>query len=296
MPFFNELTKGKETQLRVKVKNFVKLFLPPILLEFERYVVNKLGEHPWLEYAPAGWNTVLPHIENIGWNSIPAVETEKTKWQAFCANLEGTSSLAFAHEHTDLSAMCVSFHNINLTYAYVLALAAYRKETVSVLDWGGSLGHYYMMGKAVLPDVKIDFHCKEVPLLAELGKQVNPQVHWYSDESCLARTYDLVMLNGVLQYIQDWPETLRRISPAVKRYLFFGLLPLVERGSGFVALQRHYGAEMLHEQFNRRALLEVIEGTGLCLKREFVTGYRPSIKNAPEQCELRSWLFKREVQ
>jgi len=202
--------------------------------------------------------------------------------------------VAFSHGHTDLSAMCVSFHNVNLTYAYVLALAAHSLETVSVLDWGGSLGHYYLIGKSVLPDVVIDFHCKEVPRIADLGTQLNPDVHWYSDESCLARTYDLVMLQGVLQCIEEWPDVLRRIAPAVKGYLFLGLLPLVDRDPGFVALQRHYGTEMLHEQFNRKALLQVIEGTGLRLIREFVTGYRPPIKNAPEQCELRSWLFKRD--
>jgi len=50
----------------------------------------------------------------------------------------------------------------------------------------------------------------------------------------------------------------------------------------------------LYEQFNRRTILEEIEDTGLCLIREFLTGIHPYIKNAPEQCELKSWLFKRK--
>jgi len=292
--FFNELTEGRRTVSRVNVKNIARSFLPPILFEFGRFVVRKLDKQPCFEYAPAGWKTVLPHAENIGWDSTRAAETERAKWQAFCANLEGTRPVAFSHGHTDLSAMCVSFHNVNLTYAYVLALAAHRKDSVSVLDWGGSLGHYYLMGKAMLPGVGIDFHCKEVSRTAEIGRRVNPDVRWYSDESCLAKTYDLVMLNGVLQYIQDWPDAIRHIASAVKGYLFLGLLPLVDGAPGFVALQHHYGTEMLHEQFNRQMLLQVVERTGLHLVREFVTGYRPSIMNAPEQCELRSWLFKKE--
>ena len=28
--------------------------------------------------------------------------------------------------------------------------------------------------------------------------------------------------------------------------------------------------------------------------REFVVGDRPYIKGAPEQCEIRGWLFRRE--
>lgn len=290
MGFFNDLTGG--VSARADAKSMTKLFLPPFLIEIKRAIVSELDRRPWLEYAPAGWKTAMPQRQMSGWDSAQAAETERVKWQAFCANLAGAGPLAFSHESHNLSTMHVAFHNINMTYAYVLSLAAQGKKAVSVLDWGGSLGHYYLLGQALLPDVMIDFHCKEVPRTAEIGRRLNPAVHWYSDESCLTGAYDLVMLNGVLQYMEDWPDMLRRITQVVKGYLFLGMLPLVERGPGFVALQRHYGAEMLHEQFNRQRLLMVIEGTGMHLMREFVTGYRPPIKHAPEQCELRSWLFK----
>ena len=108
--------------------------------------------------------------------------------------------LGFTHEHDDLTVTrFVPFHNVHITYAYVLALTAHRKDAISVLDWGGALGHYYQIGKAVIPDVEIDFHFKEVPKLVELGRLLNPDVHWYADDSCLERTYDLVMMNGSLQ-------------------------------------------------------------------------------------------------
>ena len=70
---------------------------------------------------------------------------------------------------------------------YLLALTAHQKDAISVLDWGGALGHYYQIGRAVLPDVKIDFHCKEMPKLAAVGQRLNPEVHWYVDDSCLDR-------------------------------------------------------------------------------------------------------------
>jgi len=38
-----------------------------------------------------------------------------------------------------------------------------------------------------------------------------------------------------------------------------------------------------------------VKETGLILVREFVVGDLPYIKNAPEQCEMRGWLFKRET-
>jgi hypothetical protein len=41
--------------------------------------------------------------------------------------------------------------------------------------------------------------------------------------------------------------------------------------------------------------LTVVEDEGFSIVREFVVGDRPYIKNAPEQCELRSWLFRKIV-
>lgn len=297
MPFIDELssaTVGPRSAVAA-IRAFVKdRMLPPLLVDWMRRARTAFGRRPWLEYAPEGWNTALPRGEDAGWNSASAVETERAKWAAFRDAAEGTGPLAFAHDHTDQSTLRVSFHNINMTYAYVLTRAAAGRASVSVLDWGGSLGHGYLLGRAVLPGVRIEFHCKEVTRLAEIGRQLNPDVQWYDDETCLDRTYDLVMLNGVLQYVRDWRGVIERVSTAAGSYLFFGLLPLVERGPGFVALQRYYGGMMLHQQFNRHDLLEAVEGTGQRLVREFVTGYRPAIKNAPEPCELRSWLFKRE--
>ena len=281
-----------------RIKRIAKFLLPPIVIESRRDVLRRLEKkQPALEYAPAGWKTVLPQTTNVGWNSTHAVDTERARWEAFCANLQGPGPLGFSHEHEDQSEVrSVKLHNIHITYAYVLARAAHQKTTVSVLDWGGSLGHYYLLGKAVLPDVTLDFHCKEVPLTAEAGKQLNPDVHFYADESCLARTYDLVMITSSLEYIEDWADTLRRIVSVAKEYLFLMELPVVDHGPGFVAIQRRYGTWMLHEQYNQGALLQVVEGMGLRMVREFVTGHRPYIKNAPEQCELRSWLFRKESQ
>lgn len=232
-----------------------------------------------------------------GWNAHSVVEAERAKWDAFCRNLQGGGPLGFSHEYTDLTVVRnVSFHNIHMTYAYVLALAAHKKATLSVLDWGGGLGHYYLIAKEVLPGVTFDYHCTEVPAMAEAGRLLNPEVHWYTDESCLARTYDLVMINGSLQYIEDWADTLRRVGHAVGDYLLLTRLPVVEKGPSFAAIQRIYGTEMLHQQLHQASVLEVIEENGLRLIREFVVGDRPYIKNAPEQCELRGWLFKRNSQ
>ena len=273
----------------------LKLFIPPVVFRGANFIRDRFSK-PVLEYAPDGWQTRLDNRKNEGWNVDSVVDTEKGKWDDFRRNLEGPAPLGFSHEHTDMSVIRNPyFHNVHISYAYVLALAAHKKDRISVLDWGGALGHYYLIAKAVLPDVSIDYHVKELPLMSKTGKRLNPEVHWHNDESCLERDYDLIMMNGSIGYIEEWSDLLRRIAPSTKKYLFLFRLLVVQDSPSFLSIQRLYDSKMLHQQFNQTELLETVDKIGLTLVREFVLGERPFIRGAPEQCEMRGWLFKREA-
>lgn len=286
-----------------RIESILNLLIPPILIKGVRAVqhllkkqdLNTLGFHH-LEYAPLGWRTPLNNAQNKGWSVDSVVNTEKAKWDVFCRNLEGPGPLGFSHENPDQSVIRnPNFHNVHISYAYVLALAAHKKDRISVLDWGGALGHYYQVGKAVLPEVDIDFHVKEVPLMVKSGKQVNPEVHFYDDETCLERDYDLVMMTGAIPYMEDWAEVLHRVARSTGKYLFISRLPIVKKSPSFVSVQCLYYSQMLHQLINQTELLETVKKTGLKFVREFVVGDRPYIKGAPEQCEVRGYLFKRET-
>jgi putative methyltransferase (TIGR04325 family) len=168
---------------------------------------------------------------------------------------------------------------------------------VSVLDWGGALGHYAVIAQALFPSVTFDYSCRELPRMVQLGQRLNPAVHWFDSDGCLDRTYDLVMVNGSLQYIQDWREFLSRATAAVGtgQYFLLTRVPVVS-GAGFVALQRVHGTTVLHQQINEGELLARMRDAGLQLVRELVVGDRPVILNAPEQCELKGWLFTRSAE
>jgi len=276
------------------IVRWIRLILPPILWEIKNRLFLK-SDLPSIEYIPNELDAKLSSGSDEGWNSPRIVAIEKAKWDIYCRNLSDTKPLGFSHESYDLSEVrnpC--FHNVHISYGYVLAVTAQNKKAISVLDVGGSLGHYYRLSRIFLPDVKCDFHVMEVPLMVQAGRELNPEVQWHTDESCLRRTYDLVMINGSLQYICNWSEFLRRTALAISSngYLYLTRVPIVENTS-FMAVQRIYGTKMLHRQFNQKELLKVIEETGLLAMREFVVGDRPFIKNAPEQCELKGWLFRR---
>jgi putative methyltransferase (TIGR04325 family) len=256
------------------------------------------SERPVLEFNPGGWKAPFEDDQS-GWNVPGVVEAETEKWEAFRNNLKGPGPLGFSHESTDLSVTRnLFFHNVHISYAYVLSLAARQKNELSVLDWGGGLGHYYLLGKTVLPDVDLDFNCREVALMCERGRQLCPEVRFYEDDSCLDRTYDLVMINGSLGYFENWKDVLSRVSQTVESYLFLTRALTVRRSPAFVALQRtevyNYDSQMLTQVFNETELLEQVAQSGLRLVREFVVGDGPTIVGAPEQCRDCGWLFRRD--
>lgn len=244
-----------------------------------------------LDYAPDAWDTIIPH--DRGWDDPSAVNDERAKWAAFLDIVHGTGPLGFSHEHTDLNITGNPlFHNVHLTFGYVLGLVSRQKKVLSVLDYGGGLGHYFHIGKALFPDLVIEYHCKEVSSMVEAGQQLNPEVVWHSDNECLKMSYDLVMVSGSLQYIQNWQQFLLNLSAPVCGYLFLTRVPVVIGAASFVAVQNAYGTQMLHWQFNREELLHYIDKAGFYVVREFLAGDCPHIKNAPEQCDLRGWLLK----
>jgi putative methyltransferase (TIGR04325 family) len=257
------------------------------LRRIRRMIVPEL-----LEYAPQGWRTTLQEGEQ-GWLADSVVAEQREEWARFSELLRRKGPLGFSPDAPSLDDVAnVSFHNINYTYGYVLTRTAFGRERLSVLDWGGGLGHYYLLAKALLPqEVLLNYHCKDVRSLVELGRELAPAITWHQDDSCLDLEYDLVMVSGSLQYCQDWKDLLGKIRKASKRYFYLTRTPVVQVAPSFVAIQRAYGTRMLHLQFNEKELLAEVDKLGFTLVREIALGDRVYIKNAPEDAVLKGWLF-----
>lgn len=245
-----------------------------------------------LEYAPLGWDTPLPAGEQ-GWLSAGVLAEERRKWTEFAALADSAGPLGFSHEAASLQEVDnLKFHNLNLTFGYVLLKAAFGRERLSVLDWGGGLGYYYLLAKAFLPpEVRLDYHCKDVVTLVQAGRELAPAICWHGDDTCLEQSYDLVMVSGSLQYCREWRPLLQRMRQATRSYFFLTRTPVVREAASFVAVQKAYDTLMLHQQFNEAELLAEIRSLGFQLVREVVTGDLTYIRNAPEDAVLKGWLF-----
>lgn len=274
------------------------LLLPPICLRLLTCARNRWGPPDPLcsrfEFLPGGPSQWRP-VKDEPWNAQAVLEMERERWAALCRNLEGAGPLGFSHEDHDMKVVdSPFFHNLHMTFSYVLALAAHGKTELSVLDYGGSLGHYYQVGRAVLPEVKLEYHVKEVPRIVALGRELNPEVHWHEDDRCLEQTYDLVLVSSSLQYVQDWKRCLQQLARASRAYFLLTRIPAINRHPSYVVIQRVYSLEMFMWILNRDEILQVVEGSGARRIRELVLGDPVPIRHGPENATLQGWLFKRD--
>ena len=274
------------------LEQILKLFVPPIISYIWRTIrPRKIKAH--LTYAPDGWDTQLGH-NSEGWNSAPIIENMESEFENFADQCRQTIPLGFSHLRTEAdSGITLRNHNLNMIWAYVLAFASRNKKTLSILDWGGGLGHLYLVAKSVIPEVTLDYHCKEMPATVATGRRINPSVTWYDNDDCLAKSFDVVLVSGSLQYMVDWREALKNLSAATKNYALLMQTPIVDKGSGFMAIQRMGDTELLHQQFNKAEIIGQMNNYGFSLVREFVDGSRLKVVNTEIRCELKGWLFKR---
>jgi putative methyltransferase (TIGR04325 family) len=251
------------------------------------------------EHVPEGWDRERHDPEVKGWDVEAVGRAYAAKWPSFRRALEGSGPLGIYHEVPlghDVVRDDYDSHNTVMSFAYVLALTAQTKDAISLLDWGGGLGHYSLIAQALLPDVEIEYHCKEVPAICVVGRELQPDVTFHDGDGWRGRTYDLVMASNSLQYSRDWKITLTALREATASYLYVTRLPVVLDAPTFLVVQRPYrqgyATEYLSWALNRDAFLEGAEGGGCELIREFLLGDRFLAKGAPEEARSRGFLFR----
>jgi putative methyltransferase (TIGR04325 family) len=281
-------------------RQFVRGITPPFLVAGYRHVRQRLRHDPRLpewEFVPEGWQREQRDPAVTGWNVPGVLDAYRTKLATFRDVVVGSGPLAVpTSASVTRNVTSVSDQNAILAFAYSLLLASRGRDTVSILDWGGGVGLYALLARALLPsDVGVEFHCKELPLVCAYGREAMPEVQFHDDESCLARTYDLVFASSSIQYREDWGCLLGGLARATGGYLYLARVPVVVASPSFVVLQRAsahgFGTAYLSWVFNRDELITNARHANLHLEREFLLGYKPKVHGAPEQDETRGMLF-----
>ena len=266
------------------MSRILKPLVPPLLWSIGKGVKRRLVRSvDHYAYAPHGWDPLLPAGggDDADWSTF--VERERAGCQELIARIRaGDPVLPFADEMMKYVA-----------FGYVLARAARRQHALTVVDYGGNLGEYLWIARALIPDVQLEYHCKELPAIAAVGRQVNPEVIWHTDDACLAASYDLVMFSGSLQYLPEWKAVLQRAAQATRDWLWLSDVPSVRHVPTFVITQRTGGVTNLQHLLNHSEVIETVQRAGLRLDREFAMGPHPPVAHAPEQPTSLGLLFRR---
>jgi putative methyltransferase (TIGR04325 family) len=286
---------GSGVRVTRRLRRIARQLLPSIIAEpIRRAIERRRSREDW-EYRPAGWPDGDPTIH--GWDVESVLATQLARWPAFVRSVGTAGPLGLSNEAASPGQSDFRMHNTIMSFGYVLARAARGRDRLSLLDWGGGIGHYAVYARALLPEVALDYHCRELPLLAQGGRQVLPDATFHdSDESALARTYDLVLASGSLNYTRDWRDTLAKLAAVAGPYLYVTRLPFVETAPSFVFVQRAHRHGYLTEfpgwVLNLDEFLGQTHALSLELLREFLIAGRLVVPGAPEQAtDNRGFLF-----
>jgi putative methyltransferase (TIGR04325 family) len=269
------------------MKQFIRAIVPPVLYEAASKLKRRdKNVKPDLEYVPDGWS----HADQYkGWNAESVLQACLSQAPAALSWLNTTGPMNVTPGAHDINA-----HNVMLSFAYALSVAARHKSKISMLDWGGFVGHYYQISRALLPDLEIDYHCKDLSLFSEYGRTQLPEAHFYSDDRYVDQSYDFVLISSALQYSQDWQTDFAKIASCTSGHLFLTRTPSHLDQPSYVFSQSAYGSEWLGWSFNRDELLAYAAKCSLQLVREFLMYDAPmSIHNAPAPCNQRGYLFRK---
>lgn len=295
--------------MNARLKAVALAVLPPI-------VVSGLRRLKQREYvavsAPDGTSTLKPEWEMVantddawrqseGWSHTSIADRQTEKWAAFLADLEPPVALGRSHEAAPDAPIDVSQHNTIMTFAYVLGRTLSETppgSTPSILDWGGGIGHYYRYAKTLYPNAPLRYTIKDLQVLCEAGRPLNPGAVFESDEAkALATPSDLVFASSSMHYTRDVYALLERLLGASGRYFMVTRTPFVERHEDFVVVQRPHRYGYMTEYsgwfLNRPRFVSFVTSRGFVLERAFPLSERPYVANAPEQCHYRGFLFRR---
>ena len=151
------------------IKEYIRLLMPPLLWGAAKRLNRTFLSKPEWEVVPEGWSYVKNHPEVKGWNVEGVLKVYQKKWPRFLEMISGPGPLGLAHESELSSREELVSHNIVMSFGYVLSVAAGPGRRLKMLDWGGGVGHYFHLARRLLPEMEIEYHCRDVPLLAEVG-------------------------------------------------------------------------------------------------------------------------------
>jgi putative methyltransferase (TIGR04325 family) len=270
-------------------RTMIRQVTPPFVMTGARRVRARFHQAaPSWEFVGYDW----PEDSGGGWNSAGVVRAYQAKLSTYRRAIRSPQPIGVPTEALMATAPSLYDQNLALQYAYAVARAGMGRDRVSILDWGGGYGFMAFLVAELFPDLRVDFHVKEVPAVASAARREVADVTYWEDDSCFDRTFDLVTSSSALQYERHWTVALERFG-AVSSFVLLQRTPVTPNDRSFVTRQWAYGTNYLGWVFGREELVGAARTARLELEREFIEGWSAPIPDAPSANVHAAFLFKK---
>jgi putative methyltransferase (TIGR04325 family) len=278
--------------MNASTKDFIYNWIPPAAINVIKSLFDIFRPAPY-EFVSYTW----PQDWCLkGWQADGVHETREKEWQTFLSSMQGNGTLGISeNELLFPKYVNTNLQSLFLSYGYCLGLACHNKQNVTVLDWGGATGNYYVVSRKLIPNVSLAYHCADLSSVCYTGRKLLPEVVFDDNETWRGMKFDFVFSSSSLQYLEDWRPTVAALIQSTNKYLYITRMPFILKGKSFVIIQRAvcYGTEYLGWVLNRHEFIQFVENRGMKLIRQFVNHAGPRIKGAPEQNLYMGFLFEK---
>jgi putative methyltransferase (TIGR04325 family) len=108
-----------------------------------------------------------------------------------------------------------------------------------VLDFGGGNAPLYRLVRRTLPlSVRLEWFVVELPVMVAAGQHAPPEVSYVTAIAQVPHPIDLVVSDACIQYVASIPTVLGELAEAGPAAMVISRLPLHERDSGLMLMQR----------------------------------------------------------
>ena len=238
------------------IKTFIKQFIQPILLELYRACRNSIypryiweGMYPHFRDVPA----IGPGFSSVNWINAAIAHTQK---MIAVSNNYGSVPTEVVEEYVFLP---------------MLAAIACRRNggKLRILDFGGGVGISYVHLLSSLVECPvIDYHIVELEWACQAGSRLfkhDGRIHFHRSLPSDLTEVDILHMNSVLQYIEDYVGLLKTLCVYQARYFLIGDLTAGDFPTYASAQKNMPGTVIQHWFLNMNEVVEIMKQGGYSL-------------------------------
>lgn len=187
------------------IKKFIRLIVPPFLVDlYRRLTPNWEGVYTSFREVP----TEGEGLDGDIWAEVVERETR-----------------AVAREITEGGTRPALLDSYDSLLPFLVSVVAHKNNQVRILDFGGGAGVDYLYLKTAVSGTRdMEFHVVESEKNCQRGRLIHgndPQIIFHRSLPERISAFDIVHMDSVLQYIEDYPSLLKTLCGYRPEYFLF---------------------------------------------------------------------------